>query len=56
MTTTRQPDVAITSIRLPKALHDEAKKVAEREDRTVSQLLRVALRHYLHDLESCQPA
>ena len=34
-------------VRLPKELHAAVKKQADAEDRTMAQMIRVALRHYL---------
>lgn len=45
--TTKNTERSLT-LRLPQSLHDELKEAAEREDRSLSQLIRVASRHYLH--------
>ncbi len=43
-----QPNDEVTlSVRLPAELHRAAKRQAQAEDRSVNQLIRVALRHYL---------
>jgi predicted HicB family RNase H-like nuclease len=43
-----QDDREVTlSVRLPAELHKAAKRQAEAEDRSMNQLIRVALRHYL---------
>lgn len=42
-------------VRLPIDLHEKAKARAEVEDRSMSQLVRVALRHYLATTKPTEP-
>jgi predicted HicB family RNase H-like nuclease len=43
----RLADAQATNVRLPRDLHDAARARALEEDRTLSQLIRVALKRYL---------
>lgn len=40
-------DDIVLSIRIPPDLHEDAKALALREDRSLNQLIRVALRQYV---------
>lgn len=44
-------DHQATQIRLPRELHNAVQAQAREEDRTMSQLIRVALRKYLADAD-----
>jgi predicted DNA-binding protein len=51
----RELDQALT-VRLPSELHDRLRAVAEREDRTIAGLLRLAAARFLDDHESLKTA
>ncbi len=51
MTGNPSPKFASMIVRLPPATHQKLKDLAERDDRSMAQLVRVAIRNYLNEVD-----